>query len=1489
MVDVRILLFRRLHFLAAALLIASSIGTGLFYDDASAGVIAQQADTDGDGVPDEVDVDDDNDGILDQTECTFYVDSNPVAVVNGSFEEPDIVRQADKITRQWGTLPTAAVLFEESSVDGWYTSARDDQMEYWRSGFGDVTAHHGRQFAEINANVTASLYQDISTVPGQIMVWSFAHRGRTGVDTIALKVGPVDGPYITLDIFSTGNSAWSVYTGEYKVPIGQTATRFFYEALSTANGNTSMGNFLDDIRFYAKIATCNSDKDRDGVVNSLDLDSDNDGIPDNVEAQPTLGYVAPTGSINLMGIDSQYTNGLAPVNSDGAGEPDYLDADSDGDGTNDSHESGLEPGLDANGDGIGDGVSAGYADPNGIVDQPRSALLDRDADAGGRGDVDYRDAEVNLGGVADSFECGSVFYQVINDRSEGEGQLFRLNPRIGDYQPIGTNSGFSYNAMGYHAGSNFLYAIVHDKSTDGAKDSQGNSVEKGDLIKIDAGGETFRVGPTGFAGGSYSADVVGDSLWMRTSAQSFARVELKTGAGSLIKLVSSFGAADVALVGSKLYGVGGNKLFSIDTTAGEPVAVRVRPIANMNFERGAFGAIWATDSGGKQELFVSHNTTGVIMRINDYDSDSPHATLILKGQATGNNDGASCPLAPPPAFHDVANPVLLAIDDITLQPALCGVDASKQHNVAWNSVAYSPTYHDTVFGELTLLAAEPVKAGVEMVPPELRSVLTSQIWLDSDGNGQRDAGEAAVRGVRARIYQTSSGAAVMGASGEPKVAVTSDSGELIFQGLKPHTEYTIRLDDPKNFTPTGPLGNLSLGMQNNPNVLRGAGADAISAGLAVYGGDGTPEFTLTTGGPGTEINANSFNIIQPATIGDLVWDDLNGNGVNEVGEPGVADVRVTLIAADGQNVMSDTTDAGGKYLFTGVAPGLYTLAFDLSLLANARTFSPSHASGNPETDSDVDARGQTAPFVAEEGDLMYDIDVGLSLPESTPASIRGMAWEDTNNNGSREADEGGVAGVTIHLVDDVGLPLDTVTTDIEGKYEFGNLTPQKSYRIVFIPHLEQSITAQQNADSEAVDSDAHPLTGETDPITPGANQQVNNIDVGIVSKLSLGNRVWLDANNNGQLDDGEGGLPAVNVSLLDETENELQSTVTDATGRYLFTRLDAGTYSVRVEVPHGFVSSTDVSSTNAPNHFDNDDNGIERGDGTVQATLTLEANGGASSNANFGESDHGYPINGRLDPTSNGKAYYTVDFGFFRPVNLGNLVWIDDNGDQKSDATDNNGQFEPGAGEQAVANVVVEAWLDDGDELFDDISDGATPGTPDGIATTDERGEYLISGLAPGNYWVVVAADNFDEGQALSKMYSSAGAEDANSTAITMDQRDDGEDLPFNGAVVTRGPVTLSTASEPGGEVQAEGMVAATAGDTNLLVDFGFVPAPVAAMERNEAGEVIPEEGLPGEDAPAEESSSVETLDQPQELEISNPINERSGESSSIFLPFTMQ
>lgn len=159
-----------------------------------------------------------------------------IALVNAGFDSP--------------AIPASSYRFlSESNVPGWSTTASDRQIELWSAGFGGVQPAEGTQFAELNANMPSALYQDVPTTPGTPVTWSLAHRGRAGVDTMRVVIGPPGGSLREVARLSDGTREWGRHTGTYVVPAGQTTTRFAFEAVSTATGNPTVGNFLDDIAF----------------------------------------------------------------------------------------------------------------------------------------------------------------------------------------------------------------------------------------------------------------------------------------------------------------------------------------------------------------------------------------------------------------------------------------------------------------------------------------------------------------------------------------------------------------------------------------------------------------------------------------------------------------------------------------------------------------------------------------------------------------------------------------------------------------------------------------------------------------------------------------------------------------------------------------------------------------------------------------------------------------------------------------------------------------------------------------------------------------------------------------------------------------------------------------------------------------------------------------------------------------------------------------
>ena len=340
---------------------------------------SQAFDNDGDGVYNHLDSDDDNDGILDTDECSSLTDP---PLLNANFEDIDI------LTLDGGPSDVVATTGiwkgDASNIPSWESAdATNNYLEVWHnsqtaSNDAGGIAFSGTHWAEVNATTNDGLYQDIVSTPGNILQWTFAHRKRTGYsgsaneDIVQLLIGDPSGTMTSQGTFtSAGDSSWTLHTGQYVVPAGQTTTRLTFTVLGTASGSSSSGNFIDNVQLYAIPSGC-EDFDGDSIPNYLDLDSDNDGIPDIVETGLS-SISAGTAKVPSASFVDANSNGMhdpfesnTPLDSDGDGAPNYLDLDSDNDANFDVDEARTQRFVfgnlvfdngdgDINGDGMGDG------------------------------------------------------------------------------------------------------------------------------------------------------------------------------------------------------------------------------------------------------------------------------------------------------------------------------------------------------------------------------------------------------------------------------------------------------------------------------------------------------------------------------------------------------------------------------------------------------------------------------------------------------------------------------------------------------------------------------------------------------------------------------------------------------------------------------------------------------------------------------------------------------------------------------------------------------------------------------------------------------------------------------------------------------------------------------------------------------------------------------------------------------------------------------
>jgi uncharacterized repeat protein (TIGR01451 family) len=211
----------------------------------------------------------------------------------------------------------------------------------------------------------------------------------------------------------------------------------------------------------------------------------------------------------------------------------------------------------------------------------------------------------------------------------------------------------------------------------------------------------------------------------------------------------------------------------------------------------------------------------------------------------------------------------------------------------------------------------------------------------------------------------------------------------------------------------------------------------------------------------------------------------------------------------------------------------------------------------------------------------------------------------------------------------------------------GAATGQAVFRFDDVP------TAQGGAGADFTNVGALELTFEGVNAVDGqvslvglVGRTTKRADFTAAPKLSLGDRVWADIDDDGQLDANESGIAGVKLNLYEDTNGDNSYTsgvdtlmgqaVTDAGGNYLFQSLFAGKYIVQVDPMNfgtggalaGLVSSLGSGLAADPdNDLDSDDNGTPlAGAGVVSQAITLS---------------------GGTETSDSGNTNRTVDFGFF--------------------------------------------------------------------------------------------------------------------------------------------------------------------------------------------------------------------------------------------------
>lgn len=577
------------------------------------------------------------------------------------------------------------------------------------------------------------------------------------------------------------------------------------------------------------------------------------------------------------------------------------------------------------------------------------------------------------------------------------------------------------------------------------------------------------------------------------------------------------------------------------------------------------------------------------------------------------------------------------------------------------------------------------------------------IFFDANANNLYDTGEPGIENVQVLLYRDLDGDGVIEV-GDPQVAyaTTDENGNYYFGNLAAGN-YVVWVDG-SNFE----AGAILHGMINSRDPEGAPGNnqsfEILSSGEIVLTKDFGYKFTGTSG-----------------SIGNLIWEDINANGVVDSGEPGIQDVTVDLyrdlngnglVDPDEPILATTKTDPSGAYLFSNLSTtdnGLGTAGEDYIVTISDRNsilFGYWHSLGA----MNIDNNSQVDP---------YALSLSVANPNNTkadfgyfidPAGLGNFIWEDLDGDGIQDGGEPGIDGVLVTLTITYAGGGGTTTlktiTNATGYYSFGNLLldedhdgvgagePTYSITVAPIPGLFPTILNAGANDAVDSDNPAGQLATTTEGITN------ETYDFGYLHPSSIGDYVWLDEDGDGVQDAGEAGIPNVTVVLsgTDHNGNPVSaSTVTDANGGYLFGDIPPGSYTVSID------TTTLADGLEANPTFD------ENGIGTPHTSTVI-----LGVNEEYVTADFGYNWSSTCETGTPGAA------GCLTPTGaIGDRLWVDADGDGLQDA-----------GEPGLPGITV--------QLYYDLDNNGVVETLYGTSVTDPNGNYIFDNLLPDLYEVRV-------------------------------------------------------------------------------------------------------------------------------------------------------
>lgn len=497
--------------------------------------------------------------------------------------------------------------------------------------------------------------------------------------------------------------------------------------------------------------------------------------------------------------------------------------------------------------------------------------------------------------------------------------------------------------------------------------------------------------------------------------------------------------------------------------------------------------------------------------------------------------------------------------------------------------------HNTITG--ISLPVDVATSGSGYLFQEFRNATVSgYVYHDRNNDGNRDSATESA-GISAVSIQLQ-GIDYRGNAYGPVLQPTNGSGFFTFtNSVPPGTNYTIT-------EVTQPASWLDGADQNGsglPNVVAGSRTtDVISLGN-VQGAASAASISYTE---------RNFGELSPATLGGYVFIDQDSDAIRDAGETaGAFGVTVTLTGTDDLgNAINTTTTSGanGQYSFGNLRPGTYTVTETVPAGLTHTGAQAGSKGGTIDGSVRTSGTGVTGLGVTVISGITIasgDTAAGYNFGE-TGLGLAGYVYVDLNGNGTKDAGEPGIPGITVTLSGQTSGGVDVcvaispnpcaVTTDASGAYSFTGLPLSNGSGYTLTEQSQSSAPLSSYADGlDALGSLGGTLANDrfsAIPLTSSAfGTDYNFGEVG----GSISGRVYLDVNRDGSYDGGDGNLAGITITLSGTTASGVNvcsvlptcTFTTASDGTFTITGLPAGTYTLTETQPADYASATTTAGS----------------------------------------------------------------------------------------------------------------------------------------------------------------------------------------------------------------------------------------------------------------------------------------------------------------------